>query len=46
MDIEIPSERRAEFEPQIIKKHRKRFDLFDDKIISMYARGMTTRDIQ
>ena len=31
---------------KIIKKHQRRFDGFDDKIISMYARGMTTRDIQ
>src|SRR4030042_2124112 len=46
IDIEVPRDRKAEFEPQIIKKHQKRFDLFDDKIISMYARGMTTRDIQ
>ena len=46
IEISIPRDRNAEFEPQIIKKHQKRFDLFDDKIISMYALGMTTRDIQ
>ena len=46
IEIEIPRDRNGEFEPQIIKKHQKRFDMFDDKIISMYARGMTTRDIQ
>ena len=46
VEIEIPRDRNSEFEPQLIKKHQKRFDLFDDKIISMYARGMTTRDIQ
>ncbi len=46
VEIEIPRDRNAEFEPQIIKKHQKRFDLFDEKIISMYALGMTTRDIQ
>ena len=46
IEIAIPRDRNAEFEPQIIKKHQKRFDLFDDKIISMYALGMTTRDIQ
>ena len=46
VEIEIPRDRNAEFEPQIIKKHQKRFDLFDKKIISMYALGMTTRDIQ
>lgn len=46
IEIKIPRDRNAEFEPQIIKKHQRRFDLFDDKIISMYARGMTVRDIQ
>jgi transposase-like protein len=46
VEVEIPRDRNGEFEPQLIKKHQKRFDLFDDKIISMYARGMTTRDIQ
>ena len=46
VEVEIPRDRNGKFEPQLIKKHQKRFDLFDDKIISMYARGMTTRDIQ
>ena len=46
IEIEIPRDRNGEFDPQIIKKHQKRFDIFDDKIVSMYARGMTTRDIQ
>jgi len=44
--IETPRDRNASFEPQILKKHQKRFDGFDDKILSMYARGMTTREIQ
>ena len=44
--IEVPRDRNGEFNPQIVKKHQSRFDGFDDKIISMYARGMTTRDIQ
>jgi putative transposase len=44
--IEVPRDRQGSFEPQMIKKHQTRFDGFDDKIISMYARGMTTRDIQ
>ena len=44
--IDIPRDRNGEYSPQIIKKHQTRFDGFDDKIISMYARGMTTRDIQ
>ena len=46
IEISIPRDRNSEFEPQIIKKHQTRFDGFDEKIISMYARGMTTRDIQ
>ena len=44
--IEIPRDRNSEFEPQLIKKRQTRFKGFDDKIISMYARGMTTRDIR
>jgi putative transposase len=42
----VPRDRNGDFNPQIIPKHQTRFDGFDDKIISMYARGMTTRDIQ
>jgi len=38
--------RNGEFSPQIIPKHQTRFEGFDDKIISLYARGMNTRDIQ
>lgn len=44
--IEVARDRNGTFEPQIVKKHQTRFDGFDDKILSMYARGMTTRDIQ
>lgn len=46
MEIEVPRDRTSEFEPQIIQKGQRRFTGFDDKIISMYARGMTTREIQ
>lgn len=46
IDIDVPRDRNSDFEPQIVKKHQRRFEGFDDKIISMYARGMTTRDIQ
>ncbi len=46
LPIEVPRDRNGEFEPQIIKKGQRRFNGFDDKILSMYARGMTTRDIQ
>jgi putative transposase len=44
--IQVPRDRKTEFAPQIIKKNQRRFDGFDDKIISMYAHGMTTREIQ
>lgn len=44
--IETPRDRNGSFEPQIVKKHQTRFDGFDSKILSMYARGMTTREIQ
>jgi putative transposase len=44
--IEVPRDRGATFEPQILPKHQTRFTGFDDKIVSMYARGMTTREIQ
>jgi putative transposase len=44
--VETPRDRNSSFEPQILKKHQTRWDGFDDKIVSMYARGMTTREIQ
>jgi putative transposase len=44
--IGVPRDREATFEPQIVKKHQRRFEGFDDKIISMYARGMTVQEIQ
>lgn len=44
--IDVPRDRNSEFEPQLIKKGQTRFDGFDDKIISMYARGMTCREIK
>jgi transposase-like protein len=44
--IEVPRDRNGSFEPRIVKKNQTWFDGFDEKIISMYARGMTTRDIQ
>ena len=44
--IEVPRDRQGEFEPKLIGKHERRFTGFDDKIIAMYARGMTVREIQ
>jgi putative transposase len=46
VELEIPRDRRGTFEPQLIAKYQRRFPGFDDKIISMYARGMSVRDIQ
>ena len=46
LEIAVPRDRNATFEPVIIPKGETRFTGFDDKIISMYSRGMTTRDIQ
>jgi putative transposase len=45
-EIAVPRDRNGEFEPLIIPKGQTRFNGFDDKILSLYARGMTTRDIQ
>lgn len=46
LDVAVPRDRKGSFAPQILPKHERRFAGFDDKILSMYARGMTTRDIQ
>ena len=45
LEIETPRDRTCDFEPQIIQKGQRRFLGFDDKILSLYARGQTTRDI-
>ena len=45
MEIEAPRDRNGAFEPAIVPKHQRDFKGFDDKILSMYARGMTTREI-
>jgi transposase-like protein len=44
--IEVPRDREGSFEPLLIPKHERRFTGFDDKIVAMYARGMTVREIQ
>ncbi len=46
VEIAVPRDREGSFEPKILPKHERRFAGFDDKILSMYARGMSTRDIQ
>lgn len=45
MDIKVPQDRRSTFEPQVVKKRQKDISDIDQKIISMYAKGMTTRQI-
>ena len=44
--IEVPRDRQGTFEPRLIPKHARRFAGFDDKILALYARGMTVREIQ
>ena len=46
LPINIPRDRAGTFEPQLITKHQTRWTGFDDKILSLYARGMTVREIQ
>jgi len=46
LPIEIPRDRHCSFEPQLIPKHQTRWNGFDEKILSLYARGMTVREIQ
>jgi putative transposase len=46
LEIEVPRDRASSFEPQLLPKGQTRWHGFDDKILSLYARGMTTREIQ
>lgn len=46
MDLAIPRDREGRFDPALIAKYRRRLPGFDDKIVALYARGMSTRDIQ
>ena len=46
IELDIPRDRSGSFEPKLIKKGEKQLNGFDERIISLYARGMTTRDIQ
>lgn len=45
-EIVVPRDREAAFEPQLVKKRQRRLDGFDDKVIALYARGLSTREIQ
>jgi putative transposase len=44
--IETPRDRKGTFEPQIVRKRQRRFEGFDDKILALYSRGLSTRDIE
>jgi len=46
LTIEVPRDRESSFEPRLVPKHERRFTGFDDKIIALYARGLTVREIQ
>jgi len=46
LTLSIPRDRHGRFEPQLIEKYQRRFPGFDEKVIALYARGMTTREIQ
>ncbi|MGN6553338.1 MAG: transposase, partial [Verrucomicrobiota bacterium] len=46
VELAIPRDRQGTFEPQLIRKGQRRFEGFDQKIIALYARGMTVREIQ
>lgn len=46
LPLDIPRDRNGTFEPQLIEKHQRRLAGFDEKILALYAKGMTTRDIQ
>jgi putative transposase len=45
IELEVPRDRQSSFDPQLIARYQRRFPGFDDKIVSMYARGMSTREI-
>src|SRR4051794_17635843 len=46
VDINTPRDREGSFEPKIVRKRQRRFEGFDEKILALYARGMSTRDIE
>jgi transposase-like protein len=46
VDVRVPRDRNGTFEPQLVAKHQRRLEGFDNKVLSLYARGMSVRDIQ
>jgi len=46
VDLVVPRDRGGTFEPTVVKKRRRRLEGFDDKVLALYAHGLTTRDIQ
>src|SRR5918998_1659566 len=46
LDLQVPRDRLATFDPRLIAKYQRRFPGFDDKVVSMYARGMSTRELK
>jgi len=46
IEVEVPRDRKGEYEPQILKKHQGTSNELEDKVVAMYAKGMTTRDIE
>jgi len=46
MELAVPRDRAGTFEPTVVKKRQRRLDGFDDKVLALYAHGMTTREIQ
>ena len=46
VDVKVPRDRDGTFEPKLVKKHQRRLEGFDERIIQLYGRGMTTREIQ
>ena len=46
IDLDIPHDRKSEFDPIIVKKHQRRMPSMEDQVIALYARGVSTRDIQ
>src|SRR5690349_7747416 len=46
VELRVPRDRNGTFDPKVVPKHKRRVEGFDDKVLALYARGMSTRDIQ